>query len=56
MQIETRVGDLFSSTVVILHLSADALRFVGGVNFLKGSIVLHIGGRAPEFAANMYTI
>ena len=37
MQIETRVGDHFSSKVVMFLLSAGALRFFE-VDFLKGSL------------------
>ena len=60
MQIETRVGDFFSSKVVMFLLSAGALRFFG-VDFLKGSMppaFAHWWQRKPlpEFAAKVYLV
>jgi hypothetical protein len=61
MQIETRVGNLFSSKLVIFLLSAGALRFFGEAGFLKGSLppaFAHWWQRkpAPEFAAKVYLV
>ena len=60
MQIETRVGDLFSSKVVMFLLSAGAFRFFGE-GFLKGSLppaFAHWWHRkpSPEFAAKVYLV
>ena len=60
MQIETREGDLFSSKVVMVLLSAGAFRFFGA-GFLKGSLppaFAHWWQRkpSPEFAAKVYLV
>jgi len=61
MQMETSVGNLFSSKVVMFLLSAGALHFFGAAGFLKGSLppaFAHWWQRkpVPELAAKVYLV